>query len=173
MPAHTRRETRPVSSGPLSGGLRVPPGAVELVTKARRLLFALGSGATALLGCPLYSDECDSRNDCASGFYCDQRSQRCAPALEAPTCVRPGQCEAGETCTPDFACRPGSCDFHGCVSGYRCAVVDSAHACVPNVNDSGSEDASVTTPPDAGTAVGPSDAGLGDDVGDAGPDASP
>lgn len=170
LPALTRRESCPIASGRLSGNPRGGSRALTAVTRARRLLIALGAGATALLGCPLYSDHCDSRNDCASGFYCDQFSQRCEPDLEEPICVRPSQCEVGETCTPDFLCRPGSCDFHGCVNGYRCAVVDSAHTCVPNVDDAGPEDASVATPADAG-ADAPSDAGLDADAGDSGPDA--
>jgi hypothetical protein len=144
-----------------------------MVTQARRVLFALCSGATALFGCPLYSDDCDSRSDCASGFYCDRYSQRCELSLEAPSCVRPGQGEAGETCTPDFSCRPGSCDFHGCVNGYRCAVVDSAHACVPAVDDPGPADASVPSPADAGLDAAAGDTGIDEDAGDAGLDASP
>jgi hypothetical protein len=172
LPALTRREFSPVSSGPVPGS---PRSNVTRLTKARRLLFALCSGATALLGCPLYSDDCDGRNDCASGFYCDQYSRRCEPVLESLSCVRPGQCEAGETCTTDFVCRPGSCDFHGCVDGYRCDVVDSAHTCVP-LDDPGPEDASAPlTPADAGAVAAPSDAGLTTDLadaGDAGSDAS-
>jgi hypothetical protein len=173
--ALTRREFSPVSSGPLSGSPCGPRSTVTRVTKARRVLFALCAGATALLGCPLYSDDCDGRNDCASGFYCDQYSQRCAPVLESLSCVRPGQCEVGETCTPDFVCRPGSCDFHGCVNGYQCAVVDSAHTCVPG-DDPGPVDASVPpAPADAGADAAAADAGLATDLadaGDAGSDAS-
>jgi hypothetical protein len=145
-----------------------------LTARAGRALFALCAGATVLIGCPLYSDDCDSRNDCASGFYCEQFSQRCQPILDQPSCARPEQCEPGETCTPDFVCRPGSCDFHDCVTGYRCGVVDSAHTCVAITGDAGLSgaglpDASVPSPADAGdAATGTDDAGL-----DAGtPDAS-
>jgi hypothetical protein len=118
--------------------------------RAGRALFALCAGATVLIGCPLYSDDCDGRSDCASGFYCDQFSRRCQPVLGEPGCSRPAQCELGETCTPDFVCRPGSCDYHGCVTGYRCGVVDSAHTCVPAMSDAGPSDAAV--PGDAGDA---------------------
>jgi hypothetical protein len=145
------------------------------MARAGRALFGLGGAAAILIGCPLYSDECDSRNDCASGFYCDQFSRRCEAILDAVACVRPSQCEVGETCTPDFVCRPGSCDYHGCVAGYRCGVVDFAHTCVPAVDDSGedagSEDASL--PADTGGPDGGSDLDGGSDAGDAAVTAAP
>jgi hypothetical protein len=138
-----------------------------------RALLALCGAAAILIGCPLYSDECDSRNDCASGFYCDQFSRQCEPILDAIGCSRPSQCDVGETCTPDFVCRAGSCDYHGCVRGYRCGVVDFAHTCVPAVD----EDASLPPPADAGIVDGGDpldlDAGAGTDAGDAAVDASP
>jgi hypothetical protein len=144
------------------------------IIKIGRVLFLLGAGATALYGCPLYSDGCDEADDCATGFYCDAYSRHCQPILRAPGCVRPDQCEIGETCTPDFICRPGSCDYHGCVRGYECGVVDSVHACVSTAGDAGA----ATQPPDAGDAsVGVGDAGGADsgssDAGDASVDASP
>jgi hypothetical protein len=123
-------------------------------------MFALFTGATILLGCPLYSDDCDGPSDCASGFYCDQFSQRCQPILDEVGCSRPEQCEPGETCTPDFACRPGSCDYHGCVTGYRCGVVDSAHTCVAITSDAGPADAAVPVPDASGDAATVPDAGL-------------
>lgn len=132
------------------------------MARAGRALFALCGAAAILIGCPLYSDECDSRNDCASGFYCDQFSRHCEAILDAVACARPSQCEVGETCTPDFVCRPGSCDYHGCVVGYRCGVVDFAHTCVPAVDDAGNEDASL--PPAAGDAGPELDAGSGSDA---------
>jgi hypothetical protein len=130
--------------------------------RAGGALFVLCGVVTTLIGCPLYSDDCDSQNDCASGFYCDRFSGDCEPILDAIGCVRPSECGAGETCTPDFLCRPGSCDYHGCVRGYRCGVVDFAHTCVPAGDDIGSEDASVPPPADAG---GSADSGLGLDAG--------
>lgn len=100
------------------------------IEKLGRAAIVPCAAATALAGCPLYDDDCDELDDCASGFYCNRESRRCQPALDVIGCLRPSECEAGETCTPDLVCRPGSCDYHGCVSGYRCSVLDSAHACV-------------------------------------------
>jgi len=138
------------------------PDRPPLSKRAARALFALCGGATILLGCPLYSDECDSRNDCASGFYCDRFSRQCEPILDAIGCSRPSQCELGETCTPDLVCRPGSCDYHGCVRGYRCGIVDSAHTCVPDVD--AEEPADASAPPSAGDG-GALDAGVELDAG--------
>jgi hypothetical protein len=145
------------------------------MARAGRALVALCGAAAILIGCPLYSDECDSRNDCASGFYCDQFSRQCEPILDAVSCARPGECEVGETCTPDFVCRPGSCDYHGCVRGYRCGVVDFAHTCMPADDEVGDADASLPPPADAGGADGgvDLDAGSGTDAGDAAVDAGP
>lgn len=148
----------------------------SFIGQAGRVLLALCGVATVLMGCPLYSDSCDGRSDCASGFYCEQFSQRCQPILDPVGCVRPSQCEVGETCTPDFACRPGSCDFHGCVRGYTCGVVDSSHTCVLATVDAGPVDASVpddaavggadaSSSADGGVAVDAGDAGLGSDAG--------
>jgi hypothetical protein len=132
------------------------------IARIGRVVSLLCAGATALYGCPLYSDDCDAQNDCASGFYCDQFSRQCEPLLEAIGCRTPDECETGETCTPDRVCRPGSCDYHGCVRGYVCGVVDSAHACVlagSSLPDAGAvtEADAAVTPPDA--AVVPEDAG--------------
>jgi hypothetical protein len=136
------------------------------IEKLGRAALVLCGGATALVGCPLYADDCDELDDCASGFYCDQFSRRCQPVLDAVGCVRPSECEVGETCTPDFVCRPGSCDYHGCVNGYRCSVPDSAHACV-TAGDAGPADAAADTSLGDATvedasvdaAAGPGDAG--------------
>jgi hypothetical protein len=136
--------------------------------RAARALLALCAGVTVLIGCPLYSDDCGDRGDCASGFYCDPSSQRCRPLVDELACSRPEQCELGETCTPEFTCRPGSCDYHGCVAGYRCGVVDSAHACVPIETEPGPADAAVLAPADGGDAAAePGDAGLDGGAGDA------
>lgn len=168
------RDSKGSSTG--GGGVALPdfqrrPGGARPLARAGRALFALCAGATLLIGCPLYADECDSRNDCASGFYCDPFSRQCEPVLDAIGCSRPNECEVGETCTPDFVCRPGSCDYHGCVRGYRCGVVDFAHTCVRTLDEAGPEDASLPAAPDAG----PVDAGLDLDAGserDAGVDAA-
>ncbi len=132
----------------------------KITDKIGRVALVAGIATAALLGCPLYEDSCDSRSDCASGYVCDLFSQRCEPVIEAIGCRRPEECYAGETCTPNFVCRPGSCEFHGCVSGYRCGVVESAHACVFGA-DAGNGDASVA-PADAG---GREDAGAALDAG--------
>ena len=132
------------------------------IARIGRVVSLLCAGATALYGCPVYSDDCDSQNDCASGFYCDQFSLHCEPLLEAIGCRQPDECETGETCTPDRVCRPGSCDYHGCVRGYVCGVVNSTHACVlagssvPGGPDAGTvteADASTPTPTDAGSVT--------------------
>ena|SRR6185295_683145 len=138
-----------------------------------------------LLGCPLYDEDC-SDSGCAVGYQCDRFSQRCVANVVAPSCVRPEQCAAAETCTPDFVCRPGSCDFHGCVGGYACGIVEGAHACVPlgqgaagaaamaapDVADAASNDGVSPNSPDAAGAV-PRDASLSDAaVSDAATDAS-
>ncbi|HWO10467.1 MAG TPA: hypothetical protein VNN80_13340 [Polyangiaceae bacterium] len=125
---------------------------IPAIARIGRATVVLCSGATALYGCPMYSDECESRDDCAAGFYCEHFSQRCQPIsqVEPVGCTRPDQCTAGETCTPDFACQPGSCDYHGCVSGYVCRVVDSAHTCVAGT---GGADASTPLDASAGDAA--------------------
>jgi len=139
----------------------------------------------SLLGCPLYDEDCTGGQGCARGFQCDRFSRRCVAILEEPTCSRPEQCAAAETCTPDLVCRPGSCDFYGCVDGFTCGVVEGAHACVPLGQDAGADamaapdaadaapgsDASSPHPPLASEAgAGPVDAGS---LRDAAIDASP
>jgi hypothetical protein len=118
---------------------------VVIVARAFLLL------GTSLLGCPLYDEDCSDGVGCARGFQCDRFSQRCAPIVEVPTCSRPEQCAAAETCTPDFACRPGSCDFYGCVDGFTCGVVDGAHACVPLTSDAGADAMAASDSADAGS----------------------
>jgi hypothetical protein len=127
-----------------------------------------------LLGCPLYDGDC-SDSGCAVGFQCERFSRRCVADVVTPSCVRPDQCAAAETCTPDFVCRPGSCDFHGCLGGYACAIVEGAHACVPmgqgaagaaamaapELADAASSNGASPNSPDASGAVAP-DASLPD-----------
>lgn len=137
-------------------------------------LFRVAAAFFVLAGCPIYEDQCDSRNDCARGYACDQFSRRCEPVSLEPGCRRPDQCDVGETCTPDFTCRPGSCDFHGCVRGYVCGVVDSAHACVLD-SDAAVSDSAAPNPIDSGTGggdAGPIDAGDTAPPNDAGSDAA-
>lgn len=146
---------------------------ISRVVRIGRTTVVLCIGATALLcGCPMYSADCDSRDDCAAGFYCDSFSERCEPLsqLEPVGCTRPEQCAFGETCTPNSECRPGSCDYHGCVRGYACSVVDSVHTCVAP-GDAGNNPGG-----DAGSSTGPDAGSPGNDAGtrptDAGADAS-
>jgi hypothetical protein len=143
-----------------------------------RALLAAALLGGLLLGCPLYDEDCSEGDGCARGFACDRFSNRCVATVPPPACLRPEECAAAETCTPDFVCRPGSCDFHGCVGGFTCGVVDGAHACVAPVGDAGT-DAGFSLA-DAAAAISPSDAGdasatpppvLGD-AGDASADAS-
>ena len=157
--------------------LRRFPQMIPVVTRIGRATVVLCTGATAIVGCPMYSDDCDSRDDCATGFYCESFSRRCQPQsrVEPVGCTRPDACDLGETCTPNFECQPGSCDYHGCVQGYACSVVDSAHACVANGGDAGA-DAGLSDggPGDSGPRdSGPRDSGPRDSgPGDAGPSSS-
>jgi hypothetical protein len=141
-----------------------------ILARIWRSSICIGGTAVLLLACPLYDDSCDSRNDCGSGYRCDRFSQRCEPVELAAFCERPDQCGIGETCTPDFACRPGSCDFHGCVSGFSCGVVASTHTCVAAA-DAGADAAvgSVTLPDASVNGSLDQNAGLPDA---AGPDAA-
>jgi hypothetical protein len=143
------------------------------IVKIGRLLFVLCAGATVLMGCPLYSNDCSERDDCASGFYCDPYSLRCEAAPQPAGCSRPDQCGIGETCTPDFICRPGSCDYHGCVHGYRCGVEDSVHTCLSVSEDAGADASSEPADAAVDASVGATDAGDGGISSDASVDAAP
>lgn len=123
----------------------------------KRLLWGLP--LALLLGCPLYDEDCSSGQDCAQGFRCESYTQRCVPIPTLSTCLGPQECGASETCAPDGVCRPGSCDYHGCVAGYTCSIVDGVHACV----------AAGTMGQDAGVSPDQGDAAV---IGDAAPDDS-
>jgi hypothetical protein len=122
--------------------------------------------ALMLFGCPIYDDKCSSRNDCASGYQCDSQANRCIlVGLPLPGCTSPAQCSAGETCTPDFECRPGSCDVHGCVAGYRCSQPDGVYTCTSTRDasaDASDADAGDASDIDAATSSNPLDASLSD-----------
>jgi hypothetical protein len=127
----------------------------------KRLLWGLP--LALLLGCPLYDEDCSGGQDCADGFTCDGYSQRCIPLPALlPTCAGPEQCGASETCAPDAVCRPGSCDYHGCVAGYTCSIVDGVHACVAGGAPPVGRDAGST--PDAGDAGTARDAATATDA---------
>ena len=123
----------------------------------KRLLWGLP--LALLLGCPLYDEECSGGQDCAAGFFCDGYRQRCVLLPTIASCVRPEDCGAAETCAPDGECRPGSCDYHGCVAGYTCSIVDGAHACVAagSTGDAGAApdeaDAAISDASSAGDAA--------------------
>lgn len=139
------------------------------VARIGRATVVLCTGATALVGCPMYSDDCDSRDDCATGYYCERFSERCQPLtrVEPVGCTRPDQCDIGETCTAKFECLPGSCDYHGCATGYVCRVVDSAHTCVADIGDAGASTNDAGALTDAGRGDAGADASLVDASADA------
>lgn len=159
----------------------------RFIAKVWRSTLVVGGAAALLLGCPLYEDTCDSRNDCTIGYQCNRFTQRCEENVLEVGCLRPDQCGPGETCTPDFTCRPGSCQFHGCVRGFRCDVQDGAHACLPDgaISSDAGDGAAEPGPPDPSppeidASLGPDAAGLIDAGGlldasssDAATDASP
>jgi hypothetical protein len=156
----------------------------RFIARAWRSTLIVGGAAALLLGCPLYEDTCDSRNDCRSGYQCNRFTQRCEQNVVEVGCLRPDQCGPGETCTPDFTCRPGSCQFHGCVGGFSCGVQGGAHACLSDgaISDAG-DAAADPGPSDIDASLGPDAAGSIDagglldasssDAGDAAADASP
>jgi hypothetical protein len=159
------RPERDVIGGPGPGVIARPEPLARLVDGAGKLLFVTFLLGGALLGCPLYDEDCSDGRGCARGYACDRFSNRCEPVAVPPSCVRPEDCAAAETCTPDFACRPGSCDFHGCVSGFTCGVVDGAHACVASLGDAGGGTDAGAPLSDAAVPVAP---GAPADAGDAG-----
>jgi hypothetical protein len=126
-----------------------------------------------LAGCPIFDDDCSSSSDCASGFRCDESFRRCQPIdTGGSACQRPADCAGGETCAPTFECRPGSCDFYGCVRGYRCGLDQGTFACLADLDtgDAGDADASDASGPESGAGGG----GAGDvDSGNGLPDGSP
>ena len=136
----------------------------------KRLLWGLP--IVLLLGCPLYDEDCSGGQECAEGFRCEGYTQRCVPLPTVLACVRPEDCGSSETCTPDAVCRPGSCDYHGCVAGYTCSIVDGVHACVAAGSTLGQDaGADAGASRDAGDAAAISDAGNGNDAAASTPDA--
>jgi hypothetical protein len=126
----------------------------------KRLLWGLSFAL--LLGCPLYDEDCSGGQDCAAGFACDSYRQRCVPLPTVSSCARPEECGASETCTPDGVCRPGSCDYHGCVAGYTCSIVEGVHTCAASGASATGQDAGTT--PDEGDAAASGDASPGTDA---------
>jgi hypothetical protein len=106
----------------------------------------------ALGGCPLYSHEdegCYRDRDCAPGYYCEDRTGDCVSESVTPTCSRPSQCAASQTCNPKGLCVSGDCTFNGCVAGYGCNAESGTWTCV-----------AVSSPGSAGAAGEPA-AGAG------------
>lgn len=108
----------------------------------RALLFGtLLVGASILGGCPIYPEDpyaCTTNSDCAEGFACDHASGDCYPVSgPGPTgksCSKPSDCDGNQTCGKTGKCATGSCAFHGCVSGYTCAVAEGVWACVKDAS---------------------------------------
>jgi hypothetical protein len=126
--------------------------------------FAL-LGAALLSGCPIYPDErlvCDTSLDCPNGYSCSDSTGYCyLPGTggggNGPSCNEPTDCDFNETCSAKGVCRVGDCSFHGCVSGYTCAVDQGTWRCVAGGGTGG---------------TGGSDAGSDASDGSAGSDAS-
>lgn len=140
-------------------------------------LFAVGLvglGAAVLFGCPIYPQDrdhrvcvggdcydcpdsfysnacntwnCDSSNDCPSGYTCNS-DHRCkytngVPPTPPPTdstCAKPTDCPQGSTCGADSKCHTGACDTTGCPSGFVCALQGGSNgvpACIAIGGDGG------------------------------------
>jgi hypothetical protein len=107
----------------------------------RAVLAAVSLAALATLGgCPIYShddDGCWRDRDCASGFFCDDRSGICyRPGSGTLHCARPADCGVNETCGKTGRCVTGDCSFSGCVTGYVCDNGSGIWQCVVLENGS-------------------------------------
>lgn len=160
----------------------------------RAVLIGLGLiGAAALSGCPIYPEDriaCDTSLDCPDGQLCSASSGYCYTPGTNPSgksCDAPSDCGFNQTCSSKGICKTGDCSFHGCVSGYTCAISEGAWACVKSSSDAGdagdasdagsdgSDSGSGGSGGDAATGgAGGSDSGTGgsDASSDADPDAS-
>lgn len=137
--------------------------------------FAL-LGASLLSGCPIYPEDrlvCDTNLDCPGGYACGSNGYCYLPGggggPSGPSCNEPKDCDFNETCTAKGVCRSGDCSFHGCVSGYTCAVDQGVWSCVQSSGSGG------TGGGDAGTDTGsdaPSEGSTGGAGGTGGSDAS-
>jgi hypothetical protein len=130
------------------------------------LVFCVGLLAQ---GCPVYEDYCDSRADCAPGFRCNVYTGDCELASfgPGPACNAPRDCGPGETCAQSGECLPGSCVFHGCVSGYTCSVVDGLHTCAPRSQTGGPGATDAGEPSGEAADASSSDAAAADSTSDA------
>lgn len=104
----------------MTTSLLFPPG---LLRGAWRT--TLGVCWLALLGCPLYSDECIGH--CAPGYRCEPDTGACLPVHRVPpVCMSSDQCGPSETCASDFTCQPEPCAEQGCVTAPDASAPDAA-----------------------------------------------
>ncbi len=100
----------------------------------RPVLTALILCAVAVLpGCPIYDHDagnCNSSDDCAPGFDCDDHSGDCYQQTPRSTCRAPADCSVNETCGTAGQCVTGDCTFSGCVHGYVCNSSSERWECV-------------------------------------------
>ena len=92
------------------------------------------AAALAVVGCPVYDDECVDDSGCGPGATCHLPTRECV-STEDPNgalsrCTRPNECNAGQTCDRFGRCRTERCGEVGCVRGYRCEVQDGFEHCM-------------------------------------------
>jgi hypothetical protein len=106
------------------------------------------ASALAVVGCPVYDDECVDDSGCGPGAVCHLPTRECVlssdPDHMLPRCTRPSECDTAETCDRFGRCRAESCVDVGCVSGYRCAVQEGFEHCMrsPATGGAGGESGS-------------------------------
>jgi hypothetical protein len=125
----------------------------------RVLIFVWLSAAAALLsGCPFEANDeqsCSKDSHCGPGFACDVPTGLCGLV---PTCNRPSECAAGETCSRAGTCQLGDCSWAdiGCVQGWACSADTGRWACVPDDGAAGA--GGVNGDPGAGSGASPAGA---------------
>jgi hypothetical protein len=100
----------------------------------RSSLSLLIGSALAVVGCPVYDDDCSEDSGCGAGYVCHLPSRECV-STEDPTatpvrCARPSDCEPGDTCDRFGRCRRETSGEVGCVSGYTCEVETAIEHCM-------------------------------------------
>jgi hypothetical protein len=92
------------------------------------------AAALAVVGCPVYDDECVDDSGCGPGATCHLPTRECVssddPNGELRRCTRPAECATGETCDRFGRCRTERCGEVGCVSGYQCQVQEGFEHCM-------------------------------------------
>lgn len=144
-------------------------------------------GAALLSGCPIYPEErlfCETTLDCPKGYACDSDTGYCrvtggSGGSSGKTCDEPKDCGFNQTCSSKGLCKSGDCSFHGCVTGYSCAVESGAWTCVAG-GDAGDAGGDAATGGAGGTGgsggtggTAGSDGGDGSAGDDSGADATP